>query len=127
MLKAGAAYFALVFAAGFALGTVRVLVLVPRLGTLTAVILELPLMLGISWLVCGWVITRYEVSSSSAARLSMGALAFGLLILAEIVLSVVAFDRSMPEYIDHLGTPHGLLGLIGQLAFALMPLIRRRD
>lgn len=126
-LKAGALYFALVFAAGFALGAIRVLLVVPYLDEFTAVLLELPLMLGISWLVCGWVVTRLQVPSTTTARFVMGALAFGLLIAAEILLSVVGFDRSMEEYLHHFGTPQGLLGLTGQLAFALMPLVRRRD
>ena len=35
-LKAGAVYFTLVFAAGFILGPVRVIWLVPRVGTMVA-------------------------------------------------------------------------------------------
>jgi hypothetical protein len=44
-LKAGAAYFALVFGTGFALGTIRTLWIVPRLGIRTAELLEAPFML----------------------------------------------------------------------------------
>lgn len=50
---AGLAYFTLVFAAGFALGTARVLVLLPGVGETTAVLLELPLILTVSWLPAG--------------------------------------------------------------------------
>jgi hypothetical protein len=45
ILKAGALYFALVFGAGFVLGTVRTLWVVPRIGTRMAELLEEPIML----------------------------------------------------------------------------------
>jgi len=44
-LKAGVLYFAVVFGAGFVLGPIRVMWVVPRLGTRTAEILEAPIML----------------------------------------------------------------------------------
>ena len=65
-LKAGAAYFAIVFAVGFALGTVRTLFLAPRLG------------------------------------------------------------EQIADYFRNLATPHGLIGLTGQIVFALIPLLRAR-
>ena len=45
MLKAAASYFALVFGAGFVLGSTRVPFLVPRVGARTAKLLQTPLML----------------------------------------------------------------------------------
>lgn len=56
--KAGCAYFALVFAAGFVLGTIRVLVLMQRMGERTAVALELQLILSLSWLASRMIIGR---------------------------------------------------------------------
>jgi hypothetical protein len=56
----------------------------------------------------------------------MGAVAFAWLMLAEVLLSVTLFNRSMNEYIDALTTPEGLLGLGGQVLFGLIPLIRSR-
>lgn len=75
---AGVTYFAIVFAAGFAFGTVRVLLLVPRVGEISASLLELPIMLGISWFVCAQVIARYQVRPRVTPRLTMGVVAFGL-------------------------------------------------
>lgn len=46
-LKAGAIYSALVFAAGFLLGVVRVFWIIPRIGTRTAELMEAPVMLAI--------------------------------------------------------------------------------
>jgi hypothetical protein len=42
---AGALYFALAFGAGFVLGTIRVLWVVPRVGERTAELMETPIML----------------------------------------------------------------------------------
>ena len=97
----------------------------PRFGELWAVLLELPIMLAISWWACGQVVTRFHVPPRLASRAAMGALAFGFLMLAEAILSVGLFGRSMSEYAGDLTTPHGLVGLGGQVAFALMPLVRR--
>ena len=54
-------YVAAVFAAAFAMGTSRILVLVPRLGELAAVTLEVPVVLGLSWLVAGRVLRRWPL------------------------------------------------------------------
>ena len=45
IVKAGVLYFALVFGAGFVLGTIRTLWIVPRLGTRMAEMMETPIML----------------------------------------------------------------------------------
>ena len=69
--QAAAAYFGIVFALGFVLGTLRVLVLAPTLGSTEAVLVEIPVMLTISWIVCGWLITRFDVSPRWRERLLM--------------------------------------------------------
>jgi hypothetical protein len=125
-VEAGVTYFAIVFAAGFALGTVRVLLLVPQFGELPAALLELPIMLGISWFVCAKLIARYQVPPRIPPRLMMGAVAFGLLILAELALSLTLFGRSINDFAQALATPHGMIGLAGQVLFGLMPVIARR-
>ena len=50
--KAGALYAIIVFVIGFMLGTIRVLLVAPRLGETTADIIEAPIMLAASWFVC---------------------------------------------------------------------------
>jgi uncharacterized membrane protein YhdT len=126
-IKVGILYFAIVFAAGFLLGTFRVFVLLPLIGELAAVALELPIILIISWLVCRRLINRFSVPATASQRLAIGALAFCLLMLAEVGLSVLVFDRSGAEYLAHLQTAPGLLGLAGQIAFALLPLARLKN
>ena len=49
---AGSVYFLLLFAFGFLLGTVRVLLVIPYVGTLVATMLEVPVMLAAAYVVC---------------------------------------------------------------------------
>lgn len=121
---AGAAYFALVFAAGFALGALRVLVLEPALGAFWAVALELPVMLAVAWAACAVIVRRLGVTASLSARITMGAMAFVCLMTAEVVLSTTAFGRSPVEFVAGWLTPAGLLGLGGQIGFAAIPVAR---
>ena len=120
----GMVYFAIVFAAGFVLGTLRILVLMPRLGEAAAVLFELPLMLAVSWIACRRVVARVGISRRHAARLLMGGIAFAMLMLAELGLSVLAFARTPAEHLALYRQAPALLGLAGQLAFAAFPFIQ---
>jgi hypothetical protein len=124
---AGFAYFALVFTAGVGLGVVRAFAVAPCLGATAAVLLELPAMLLILWLVCGWSIRFFGVSEGFRTRLAMGALAFVMLIAAELLLSLLPGNGSTGGVLAVYHTPAGLIGLAGQLAFALFPLAPRRS
>lgn len=125
-LKAGLTYFALVFAVGFLLGTLRVLALAPMLGELGAVLVELPVMLAASWIICRWLIRLLRVPGDVPARLAMGGGAFVFLIAAEIALSVWLFGNSVSQHFANYLTAHGALGLAGQIAFAAFPVLQRR-
>lgn len=125
-IVAGALYFLAVFALGFVLGTLRTLFLAPRLGAAAATALEIPVMLGFSWLACGWLLRKWSVPDALPARFAMGATAFVLLMIAEAGVSVLLLGRTLRE---HLGTYRelaALLGLAAQVAFALFPTLRRR-
>jgi hypothetical protein len=54
----------------------------------------------------------------------MGAIAFALLMSAEIGLSVVLFHRPLGEFFAALTSPAGSIGLAGQLAFAAFPVLQ---
>jgi hypothetical protein len=125
-IKAGVPYFAIVFAAGFVLGTLRVFILLPLIGEFAAVALELPVILIISWLACRSLVKQFSVPTKVPHRLAMGVAAFGLLMLAEFGLSVFAFNQSAAEYFTNLQTTPGLLGLAGQIVFAFIPLLLLR-
>jgi len=120
----GCAYFALVFAIGFLLGTLRVLVLSPHIGDALAVLAELPVMLAACWTACAWLISRFGVPTGLASRATMGGVAFCLLMVAEIGVSVFGFERSISDHFASYQRMAGLLGLVGQFAFALFPVIQ---
>lgn len=124
-LRAGVAYFALVFAIGFVLGAIRVTVVIPRFGDTNAVLIELPIMLALSWMACAWLVRRFAVPPRAAERLVMGALAFALLMLGELAVSVFGFGRTPAEHAATYQTAGAQLGLAAQLAFALFPWIQR--
>jgi hypothetical protein len=125
---AGVAYFALVFTLGFVLGTVRTLFVqdAPSAGRLLGVLIELPIMCGASWFLCRYVIRRFEVAPTVAARAVMGGLAFGLLMLAELLVGALLFGRSPVEHFALYKDQSYALGLAVQIAFALMPLVQMR-
>ncbi len=122
---AGLVYFAIVFAIGFVLGSIRVLLVAPVLGALGAVLVELPVILLACWLAAGWL-ARWLSPQSASDALIMGAVAFMCLMIAEFSLADLAFDRSLTDQIRHWATLEGALGLGGQILFAILPWVQGR-
>ena len=123
VVKPALLYFAAVFALGFALGTLRVLWIAPRTGETVAVLAELPVMLGASWLAARALTRRYAIDRAGAA-LAMGAIAFALLMGAELLLAL-ATGQDARAWLSGLARIPGALGLAGQVGFALMPVLAR--
>jgi hypothetical protein len=123
-LFAGFSYFAVVFTAGFVLGALRMLVLAPALGASAAVVVEVPIMLLISWYVCRAIVDRMEVPASVSHRVAMGALAFALLMAAELALSMVLLGRSFSQHLAAYAAAGNMLGLGAQIAFGLFPTVQ---
>jgi hypothetical protein len=86
ILKAGVFYFALVFGAGFALGTIRVLWIVPQFGMRMSELMEAPFMLIVTIAPARWVVRRLAVPPETYRRLGMGMIALGLLLTLEFTL-----------------------------------------
>jgi len=120
-IKAGLAYAALVFVAGFGLGLARVLLLVPRLGETISVSLEVPIILVVSWMVSQWCTERLRVRLDAGSRLLMGAVALGSLLIAEAGVSILLFGTDFVEYLARFGTLSGAIGLAAQICFAGFP------
>jgi hypothetical protein len=73
VLLAAITYVGLVFGAGFLLGTVRVLLVVPQLGVRSAELLEMPLMATVVVLAARFVVRRFRLPPRLATRLPVGA------------------------------------------------------
>jgi hypothetical protein len=122
-ILAGSAYFVIVFAAAFALGALRITFIVPAVGSVWATLLELPFMLVLSWMACGWLV-RFLGMPSLGQSIGMAASAFALLMGAEAVGSILIFGRSFSDHIGSYGTAAGALGLAGQIVFGLFPIVQ---
>ena len=81
-VKAGVAYFGLVFGAGFVLGAIRVPFLVPRLGERYAELAEMPLMFVVILFAARYVAKRFALPPTAPMRLGVGLLALALLLAA---------------------------------------------
>ena len=125
IVRAGALYFLIVFAAGFLFGLLRVLLVVPRLGTRTAELIELPLMLVVIGLAARWLVRRYPRFSTSR-RLAAGALALGLLAAAELILAWQLSGLGPLAYIASRDPVSGTAYAVCLLVFALAPAALRR-
>ena len=123
---AGALYFLILFACGVVLGTIRTLILAPAVGPMVAVGLELPVMLGLSWMVAARLTRRRPALDGAGRRLTMGGVALVLLLAAELALAALAFSQTPGTYLATLATPQGALGLAGQLGFGLIPWLQWR-
>lgn len=126
LLRAAIAYWAMVFALGFVLGTIRVTWVVPLVGLMPATVLELPIILAASWFAAGWLVRRFAIVSAGEA-LTIGALAFAMLMAAECALAAALMGQAPAQWLADLRQPHALLGLAGQVVFALMPWWRLRQ
>lgn len=121
---AGLAYSLVIFGVGFAFGIMRILQLMPLFGDTLAVLVELPVILVVSWIICRWLIENWQVPESLAVRLIMGGVAFASLIVAEFGLASIAFARSPSQQLTFYTQFPALLGLAGQILFALFPAIQ---
>jgi hypothetical protein len=119
-------YFVVVFGAGFALGTIRTLWIVPRLGTRMAELMETPIMLVITILAAWWTVRRIAVPSSPPARLGMGFVALGLLLVAEFTLVLWLRGRSIREYSASRAPVAGTVYYVMLGVLAIMPLLVAR-
>jgi len=126
ILKAGAVYFALVFGAGFALGTIRTLWVVPTVGIRTAELMETPIMLVVVVLAAGWIVRRLGVPPVASRRLSVGLVALGLLLIAELTFVLWLQRLTIDEYLASRDPVAGTVYIVMLGVFAIMPLLVAR-
>lgn len=128
-VKAGASYFLLVFAAGWILGPIRVLWADPRFGAMTAILLEAAIMLVAMWGAARWSMRRFAVPGSLAATGSMGLVALGILLPAELAGAFYLRRLPVRQYLEGFANPPGIVALAMFMLFAAMPMLitRSRD
>lgn len=128
VLPAAIRYFLIVFGAGFVFGTIRTLTTADAPDArLLAVAVELPAIIAVSWFACRHAVRHFNVPRDSAARLAMGTIAFALLMLAELLLDFLLAGRSVQEHFALYAQPAHMLGLAGQVVFALLPSVQARN
>ena len=126
-LRLGFLYFIVVFAAGFLLGTIRVLWLVPRVGVRTAELIEAPLMIAATVLAARWLIRRHDVPPVVSTRLSMGLVGLLFLLIAEFGVAARLQGLSVTEAVLNRDPVSGPVYFISLGLFAVMPaLVSRR-
>jgi type IV secretory pathway TrbD component len=123
IVKAGVLYFALVFGAGFVLGTIRTLWVVPRVGTRTAELMETPIMLVVTIVAARWIVHRLAVPSLASSRLGMGVIALGLMLVAEFGLVLWLRGLSIREYLATRDPVSGAVYYAVLGVFAVMPFL----
>jgi len=92
-----------------------------------AELMEMPIMLLVTIVVARWVVGRLAVPDMRRARLSMGCIALGFLLVSEFTLALWARGLTIREYFASRDPVSGtvyyaLLGL-----FAIMPLLVARS
>jgi hypothetical protein len=116
----GAVYFVLVFGAGFILGFIRVLWVVPQLGSRTAELIEAPLMLVVTYFSARFIVRRFP-ASRRVEYLHSGLLALLLLLIMEFSVVLGLQGLSIREYLSERDPVAGAVYLAMLIVFAVMP------
>jgi hypothetical protein len=115
ILKAAGVYFTVVFGVGFVLGIIRVVWIVPLLGIGNAELLEQPFMLIAVFLTARWVVHQFGSKLNRTEILSMGLIAFGVMVLIEVMVALFLQPVRAGD------TLSGVAYLLNLGMFALMP------
>lgn len=127
LASASLAYFAVVFSAGFLLGTIRVFGLEPRLGKPIAVACEAPFMLAVIIWTARWLPPKMGLSADRGSLLAVGIVALALQQVADFFVGVAVRGLSPTQQIQHFATPDGAIYAVLLLLFAAMPLLASRS
>jgi hypothetical protein len=121
VLKGGALYFAIVFTVGFVLGAVRTLWVVPHVGTRTAELMEMPIMLVVTIVAVRWTVLHLSVPMFWSARLEMACIALVLMLIAEFGFVLWIRGLSIKEYFATRDPVAGAAYYLMLVVFAIMP------
>lgn len=121
--RAAVLYLLAGFGMGFVLGPIREFLLVPMMGRVFALFVELPLLLGFCWWIAPRIIRRCAIPPGEA-RLRMGFAALSMLLVLEFVIGVAVRGWDLQGWVADFATWPGLVTLAGYTIFALLPRLR---
>jgi len=125
-LAAATLYFALVFGAGFVLGSIRILWAEPRFGPRLAELIEAPIMLVVIVVAARWIVGGYARQFSRGRRAVLGALALVLTLIVELALVPLVRGQSIADYFAGRDPVSGSVYYVLLVVFAAMPALLRR-
>ncbi len=99
ILKSGLIYFSIVFAVGFLLGTIRLLWVVPYVGTRVAELMEMPLLFIAIVMIANWLVQRLAIPPLFWVRLGMGLVALVCLLGSEFGPVLYLRGLSITDYL----------------------------
>lgn len=123
IVKSALLYFALVFGSGFALGMIRVPWLVPRFGARVAELIEMPVMLMITYFAARWIVKRPSAPATRGGRIAVGLLALGVVLMTEFSVVLWLQGITIRDALANRDPISGTAYALSLLVFALMPLI----
>ena len=121
ILRAALVYFLIVFAAGFVLGVVRVVFVVPRVGTRVAELAEVPIMFVVIMLAARWIVRRFHLPPSLPPRLGVGLGALALMLVTELAVVLWLQGVTLAQYVAARDPVAGTIYLVMLVVFGLMP------
>jgi len=121
LLKAAAAYFALVFGTGFVLGMIRVPFIVPRFGARAAELMETPLMLAAIVLAARWTVRRFDLRSAPLTSVFVGLIALVLLLAVEFTVVLWLQGMTFAEYWERRDPVSGTVYFMSLAVFVALP------
>lgn len=120
-IAASLQYFLVVFAFGFVMGTIRVLLLEPEIGARYAGLLETPFMIAIIVYAARWAVRRNRLSRSFEL-IATGATAFSLLLATEFTVVLWLRGVTLAEYVESRDPITGAIYILMLVLCGLMPL-----
>lgn len=121
LLRLSLLYFLVVFAAGFALGTIRVLFLVEAIGERYAELAETPLMAIVCALAAHYFINQHRDILTLQRTLFMGVISLALLLTVEFSVVLNLRGLTLDQYVQSRDPVSGIAYIAGLLWYAIAP------
>ena len=126
IIKLGLIYFSLVFAAGFLLGTIRVLFVVPEIGERYAELIEMPIMLFAIYYSARFIVRKVEKGEVVSTYLYVGILSLMILLMFEFTIVLGLQGISIKQYLASRDPVSGAVYVLSLIVYMLMPLLIAR-